>query len=57
MALDPGRRLEDRVLDLVRAVDAARAGGGAAVCGATQLEGEDDVARIGRQVLALRPRR
>lgn len=62
VAVESNRRLEDRVLDLVRTIEAAReilAGRTRPVDGARRdgpiaIEGDDDVAAIGRHVLELR---
>lgn len=61
LVVEPGRRLEDRVLDLVRTIEAARANlrpasarEPALVDGPVAIEGDDDAAEIGRVVLAMR---
>lgn|GEM_PF-4202288 len=59
LAIDRERRLEDRVLDLVRTIDAARHGlHGPFVPkdGPIDVEGDDDAAEIGRHVLAMHRR-
>lgn len=56
LAVDRERRLEDRVLDLVRTIDAARTGLHGPFIpkdGPIDIEGDDDAAQIGRHVLAM----